>query len=464
MNVRTFINLKKDIAKLASNLFPNGSPLYPLTQTGQTEESEELLLRYYTLMKLYEKYFPKKEIRFYEDTITSKEHFRTRCKRAAGILENSKTAFRGNPVYIEVMKHQLTKEEVTEELLAVSAEATTTLPENIIPVVEANHFDVAYFIKDLPNCVLYIKHRSNKSYLKSLLNALDEALIYQLVVLSKDKGDEYIQELSETLEAFKGMTNDVLIDKAQKDLESRIMEISRDLYDTNIQRVVQEINRAQRDIDSYSENLRAAIYLKKDQERLLDDLVKQEGVDYSQALVILSKFDEFRSIETDGKNIIFDVIGDVTFDENLINDRFIKDNAMLVFFRDIIKGDVSLKFASSITVDPVEGFLHYQANRTEDIRRHLHYQGVTQNPHHSGYKCFGSYRDSVKTAISASNWIAVGLLILESACSLNLIDGAVYPNFRDNLKGGSFTFYYKGQQVYFSDYVNIKNQELKGGS
>lgn len=461
MNLREFITLKRLISLDLHNVVIQEYGCLDISSWTYSPSKAQQLLNLYVLIEQYKLHLGANK----NNTLYIKDYaFRgnvdltTLYKNALSNIDDTTT----KPlIYLQTYQEDSSSKAVSERIQKLKEAAVMGIPEKIYPVEEGNYFDVAYFKERSLNCAIFISvgGLDSEETFRKIVGALSEALIYQIVSFKGYEDENLIKELEETLNTSKGIITENIKKVAQDVISDTAKTISKDMYENNIKVTLERIRANQNALEKYTIAAQEAYNEKRAAEQSLEYLLKQESADFSGALAIISNFPEVISITTDGTNIIFDIVSQMAVDEALVNDRFIKDKNMLKFLEDVVKENIKLNFVSSISINPSEGFLNYNRSRAEQLKRDIGRYGNMFNLHHQNHSCFGSFKEAAKLAITAGNWIAVGLILIRAASDLNLADGAVYPRFIESIKQESVSFYYKDVLMDYSNYIRQKSNE-----
>lgn len=461
MTLREFIVIKREISKLLSTkVYQNTGILY-ISNWSYSKEKAETVLDLYTLLRQYDKHLPHK-VNLLDAALGTLANLNDTAQQ--GLNHVAQIDERHNPlIYLRVFKAPLKKEDLEERLTAVKTVKPKAIPDDIYPVEEGNYFELAYFKEKTHHCAIFVNIldcNNDLEIVTKVTKALSEALIYQIIAANGYQDEETIKELEKALAQAKGFITEELKEKSKNIINEQTKQISKDLFYNKLMDIKKRIEVLQLDINRYIEDARMAYEEKRETEQSLEYLLKQENTDYSKSLAVLTNFPEIIAISTDGYKIIFDIVGQITVDSTLVNSKFVRDPNTLTFLEDLRDENISLNFVSSIAVDPTEGFLSFHSNKAENLLKDVGQLGNMYNNHHKGYACFGTFKEAAKAAITAGNWIAVGLILIRATCDLNLVDGAVFPNFMTQIKGGQY-FYYKNELMSYSKYLDKKRQEAE---
>ena len=461
MTLREFITIKREVSNLLSTKVYQNSGILNIHNWSYSPEKAEIILNLYTLLRQYKEYFPHR-INLQDHILGILANLNDLSQRViSNVAANDE---RHNPLIdLRIYTAPLRKDKVEERLAAVKTVRPKAIPDDIYPVEEGNYFELAYFKERTYHCAIFVNVDDcvgDVERVAKVIKALSEAFIYQIIAARGYQDEETIKKLEESLAQSKGFITQELKEMSKDIVNEQAKQVSKDLFYNRLTDLRKRVEVLQLDINRYIEDARMAYEEKVETQKSLEYLLQQENIDYSEYLSVLSNFPEILAISTDGYKIIFDIVGQITIDSTFVNDRFIRDPNTLKFLEDLRDENISLNFVSSIAVDPTEGFLSFHSDKAARLLKDVGPMGNMYNNHHKGYACFGTFREAAKAAITAGNWIAVGLILIRAACDLNLVDGAVFPNFMSSIKNGQY-FYYKNELMDYSDYHAKKRREAE---
>lgn len=457
MNLRTFIYLKQQLRRFdkLSQTFKD------LINVPFNEESFDLLSELLANLKELNKLVPDVYIGIIRD----------RWENTSPINHIMNTmhdcnSYGANAIILRIATISMSStpkpEELTNLLEAEIISFNPKLPNpNVIPMVGLNNFPFAYLHKELKVfSSLSIMKPSDVSHQK-ILAMVNEAVIYLLISYNYYSSPEKAKEAIAQNQPF--ITKD-FISLAKNKFEKNCETISEEVIDHQINEFENKVLDDADQIKFLEGQIHSAYKAYELNSRLLAECMLNKNTDYSKGITLLKSFSEFLAIRKASSGFELDVLAKATVDPSLVHAKFIHQKSRLDFMTDLVNNEIEIYFASTVYINMVTGAVDSLKDSTTkllwDIGRYDDHMTI-HNPHHMNARCFGSYKENIKSAVKNEQWIAVGLMIRDSVGQLNLMDSVIRNSFFERVENGEalYSFKYKGEVMSFNAYRKKKEQE-----